>query len=215
MKTPVVLGLFSLLGVAQAACDASTFMPVGTRTYALNSGADKSSISIKTSALSGDRMKVQTTMNGKTIPVVWTCTASGMKASIPAGQGGGQVNVDAGFFPPASRWKVGYSWNSAGAVDMDAPGLGAMKMTTATTSKIVKEEKITVPAGTFTALRVDSTISMKVSLPAGTKLPRGMDLNRMMGGPTTTSAWYVRGVGLIRSSSGKDGAGMVLTEMGK
>lgn len=218
MSRLIVLSMLcglSVASVAQAACDMQTYLPAGTRTYQMSSGADKSTMTIKATPLSGDRMNVQTTMNGKTTPVVWTCTASGMKASIPAGEGGAQVNVDAGFLPNARNWKAGYSWNSSNKVNVNAPGVGAMNMTSTTVSKIVKQEKVTVPAGTFTALRVDSTTSMKTSLPAGTRLPPGMDLNQMMGGKTTTSAWYVQGVGMVKTTSAEGSFSMVLTKIGK
>lgn len=37
----------------------------------------------------------------------------------------------------------------------------------------------------------------------------------MMGGKTTTSAWYARGVGLVKTTSAGDGASMVLLKTGK
>ncbi len=60
-----------------------------------------------------------------------------------------------------------------------------------------------------------STTSTEFALPAGTKLLPGLNLKQMMGSKTTTSAWDVQGVGMVKTTSADDSFGMVLTKIGK
>ncbi|WP_415784127.1 hypothetical protein [Deinococcus saxicola] len=58
---------------------------------------------------------------------------------------------------------------------------------------------------------MDSTTSTEIALPAGTRLPLGLDLEPMTGGKTTTSAWYIQDVGMVRTTSADGSFNMVLT----
>lgn len=62
-----------------------------------------------------------------------------------------------------------------------------------TSCKAIGEEQVTVPAGTFQALRVECTYAMKITL-QGTTLP----LN------TSGVNWYVRGMGVVKSVDQSD-----------
>lgn len=59
-----------------------------------------------------------------------------------------------------------------------------------TSCKAVREEQVTVPAGTFTALRVECTYDMTITL-QGMSMPMNF----------TDTMWMVKGVGTVRSSS--------------
>ncbi len=70
-------------------------------------------------------------------------------------------------------------------------------------------ETVTVPAGTFAAIRVEGKGSVKISgLPAG--IPAGMMPSEI---PIGFTEWYARGVGLLRSTpSTGQGDDRVLTK---
>jgi hypothetical protein len=90
---------------------------------------------------------------------------------------------------------VGGSWTNKFKVKMSIK-MGARETNASGTmtilSKIAAEESVKVPAGTFTTLKVTQTI--------------GQDLTMSMGGKSvpmkntiTTTSWYARGVGLVKS----------------
>jgi len=69
-------------------------------------------------------------------------------------------------------------------------------------SQIVSAEKTTVPAGSYDCLLVDSTIrdSLKIEAASGTLRPVLVSVR--------VSAWYAKGVGLVRASfTGDTGSG--------
>ena len=105
------------------------------------------------------------------------------------------ISYEGAAFPPATRWIVGTTWTntfnvkisiSMGAQDMVQSG----KMTI--DSKIEKEETIKVPAGTFTALKVTQTIKQDMLMNLGGK-------STPVKNTITTTSWYAKGVGLVKS----------------
>lgn len=68
-------------------------------------------------------------------------------------------------------------------------------------SKVVGEEEVTVPAGTFKALKIDQTIAIDTGISNVVTT-------------TTASSWYVKDIGLVKSQSGADKAsGMEATKI--
>ncbi|MFT2718810.1 hypothetical protein ACMT4L_02290 [Deinococcus sp. A31D244] len=206
---PALILSAALLGSASthalAACDPAGFMPPGTRTYRLTTQGQSSTFTSR-AQVKGNAVTVQTTMGSQTTTSTWTCTGKGMTANIGAGKG--DLRLDSGFYPPTSAWKVGYAWTSDGKLQAS----GGMNMQSRSRSRIAAQEKVTTPAGTFTALRVETTTTTTMTPPAGADLPPGMDLNKLMGGETTSTAWYVRGVGLVKQTIPSAQHSMVLTK---
>ncbi|GAA5441649.1 hypothetical protein ACFQDE_01455 [Deinococcus caeni] len=180
-------------------------MPSGTRTYRLTTQGQSSTFTSR-AQVKGNTVTVQTTTGGQTTTSTWTCTGRGMTATIGAGRG--DLRLDAGFYPPTSAWKVGYAWTSDGKMQAS----GGMTMQSRTCSRVAAQEKVTTPAGMFTALRVETTTTTSMTPPAGTDLPPGMDLNNLIGGETRSTAWYVRGVGLVKQTIPSAQFSMVLTK---
>lgn len=206
---PALILSAALLGCAGthalAACDPAGFMPSGTRTYRLTTQGQSSTFTSR-AQVKGNTVTVQTTTDGRTTRSTWTCTGKGMTATIGAGKG--DLRLESGFYPPTSAWKVGYAWTSDGKMQAS----GGMTMQSRARSRVAAQEKVTMPAGTFTALRVETTTATSMTPPAGTDLPPGMDLNNLMGGETRSTAWYVRGVGLVKQTIPSAQFSMVLTK---
>lgn len=133
--------------------------------------------------------------------VGWECGENGMFSSTYANinYSGADVTyntleVEGVALPPEDEWKVGTSWGitykvamiiNSGGVEVEAEG------EIITSSQITAVETITVPAGTYDeAYRVDTSGEMIIDL-----------MGTQTSSPLNYSDWYVRGVGLVKSSS--------------
>jgi hypothetical protein len=103
---------------------------------------------------------------------------------------------------------VGREWNLATEVEMHTSNpqmkaiLDGRRQKTLVTSKVIGEEDVTVPAGTFRALKIEQMISLESSV-AGVP------------SETVGHAWYVKDVGLVKSEhrAGKVVSSMEATEI--
>jgi hypothetical protein len=94
--------------------------------------------------------------------------------------------------PPADQLKVGTTWNNTVNVTGSMGSGTAVTGTISTSNKIAAEEKVTVVAGTFDALRVDGTVTEALnSSIAGRTVPLNITMQM--------SSWYASGVGLVKS----------------
>lgn len=100
--------------------------------------------------------------------------------------------------------KVGSTWTTKYSMTSQFEGVEipsqfkGMKMVIESTNKVLAEEKITVPAGTYTTLKVSVTSSMKMSM---AEMPVNIPSSSM-----TYYEWWAKGVGLVKVASG-GGAG--------
>lgn len=92
---------------------------------------------------------------------------------------------------------VGTTWTSTYEVEVKNTnpqaaqlGMATNHMNLTTENKVISEEQVTVPAGTFTALKVESKNAMKMKL--GANMP---EVNTAY----TTYSYFVRGKGLVKS----------------
>ncbi|MFA5935357.1 MAG: hypothetical protein WC787_00660 [Patescibacteria group bacterium] len=89
---------------------------------------------------------------------------------------------------------IGRAWNLATEVEIHTTNaqmkamLDGRRQKSNIASKVIGEETVTVPAGTFNALKIEQTITME---------------SAVMGAHSTTTAnaWYVKDVGLVKSDS--------------
>ncbi|THF71696.1 hypothetical protein E7T06_01705 [Deinococcus sp. Arct2-2] len=191
-RSALWLGMCALPAWAgAAACDTQSYIANGTATYQMVSPAGKTTI-VSKAVVKGSSVQVTSTIDGNSTNMVWNCTAKGMTASLPTGKA--TASFDLGFLPPSSAWKVGYSWTSTGKIS----GMAGMTINTSTRSKITASERVTTPAGTFTALRVESTSASTVQLPPGMQADA---MSKAMNSTTTSTAWYAKGVGTVKSTS--------------
>lgn len=103
--------------------------------------------------------------------------------------------------------RVGKEWTNVSRVKIttsDTSPIGSMMngriSKTTIVNKVTAEERVTVPAGTFTALKVEQTITVESEV-AG----------RPFSTTTESTSWYVKDVGLIKTQSGS-GANSFLLE---
>lgn len=146
----------------------------------------------------------------------WNCTPEGMVA-LEYGKLDFARQQNANFkletvgregvtVPAAARWRVGEAWASryeikstitTGAGDAE-PGVGAG--TIEITNRVVGEESVTVPAGEFRALKVESGLKMRMTVRVGKQsMPTSMDMKNV--------SWFAEGVGMVKSESAGDFAG--------
>lgn len=133
----------------------------------------------------------------------WTCTSDGLLSNQFGNlhiHGQTQYRFDTTTqegitIPPEDRWYIGNAWSNrydiAGQVNqngMAISGTGAVTLA----NRIAAEEQVTVPAGTYTAFRVDSTITLRLT-PAGLfPIPINLTLSQ--------SSWYARDTGMVKST---------------
>lgn len=134
----------------------------------------------------------------------YTCTPEGIR-SAGEGFGGDSINIRriqvTGIeIPDSDRWEVGANWRQT--VELEGDGkLGILpvsgKMILEASYRITAQETVTVPAGRFTAFRVEnqSQLKFQTSIP----IPIGNQLFK-------TISWYVEDLGVIKSifGSGND-----------
>jgi len=116
--------------------------------------------------------------------------------------GGADLKVEtknaSGDIMPAEL-QVGTSWNNRFETTL-TPGpkfpakIGPMTAVIDVTNRVVGEERVTVPAGTFTALKVEVNSTQTINIPNVPAQP-----------PQTSTGyqWWVKGVGLVKQTSGK------------
>jgi hypothetical protein len=145
----------------------------------------------------------------------WTCSAAGIVSydfgSFSVSSLGEVASIEvvesSGVFLPAADLLVpGYSWPENYTLTMNVSAEGTeleFTMTSAGTWTAVGTETVTVPAGTFEALRVDGTENITMSGVMGME-PVNIGVN--------STYWYAEGVGMVRyavSSEGTDSGGQL------
>lgn len=115
------------------------------------------------------------------------------KAVIPGPEGGSFV-----LTPPGTDLQADFpapsGFVSSGEVDFTFTGLGTFPGTYDVIVTVIGLEMLTVPVGTFQALRVDFSADLTVSA-------LGMTISLV----TTGSEWYAAGIGVVRSIATVDG----------
>ena len=120
-----------------------------------------------------------------------------------------------GTFMPADV-AAGSTWSNTQTVKMETSGgtgevaaMGPITSTTTEQSKAVGQESVTVPAGTFDALKVEVTRTITSELagpPPGVTLPPGMKLPTPPPTTSTSTEWWVKGIGLVKTVTTTQGA---------
>ncbi len=104
------------------------------------------------------------------------------------------------IFP--SDFRVGKEWNTGFKVKITSADtspiarmMNGQVVTTSVNSKVIAEESVTVPAGTFTAMKVAQTTTIDQSIGG-----------RAVHTVTNNNVWYVKGVGLVKTESTSAGS---------
>lgn len=111
--------------------------------------------------------------------------------------------------PAAERWRVGEEWRSSYEIRTEIAGpqgaSGRGSGTIEITNRVVAREQVSAPAGSYDALKVESTMAMKLTVRVG-----------QMTVPTNTNVrnttWFAENVGMVKSVSAGD-FGTATTEL--
>ncbi len=194
--------------VGATACD-HPYFPLRTGaswTYAGTDGTSTWSIPSASGSAGSAEATMDISMSAGTMTVHWTCGSEGIVSydfgnfSSPTfGQVASLKVVDSSgtFLPPADRLTPGSSWPTNFTLVMSASAQGFSMEVNSKTSETwtaVGTETVSVPAGTFEALRVDGTSTssfsgMTVAVPVST---------------VNMSYWYAKGVGIVRYTYATD-----------
>lgn len=195
---------------SETACD-HPYFPLRTGsswTYSTTEGA----VTWSTGSVGGTADSAEATMAISipelTMTATWNCTSEGIVSydfgTISIAGMGEIVSMDVTdasgvFLPAASLLAPGYSWSSRYSLAMRVMVEGTALDTTMSAAEswsAVGMETVTVPAGTFEALRVEGseTISMSGFMGMG-----GVDV------AVNSTYWYARGVGIVRHTSASGG----------
>jgi len=203
-QSPAQLGGQTPAQVAKAPCD-NTYVPVksGAKwTYRNTNTATKTLTQVATITNVGDRSFTETVSLGDstTWTETWSCVDGGLlqlqnnggpagAAIGPHGKATITTKSNTGLTIPTDP-KPGDTWSQVTEGVIKGGGLTLTQKTTLT-SRAVGMEAVTVPAGTFQALRIDGQSKIDVTNQDGSKL-------QFTG---TTSVWVVAGKGLVKSVS--------------
>jgi hypothetical protein len=150
--------------------------------------------------------------SGTTRTGQWTCDAGTLVALDPGGGSGFTANVQAvgldsnfqttytdGVTFPAEI-EPGTSWTQNFTIEgvQNLNGQEVLsKNETAYNCTAGDYETVTVPAGTFEAIRVDCQVNIIITITmAGMDIPTNVN--------STTTAWHAQGVGMVKSVSNQD-----------
>ncbi len=151
----------------------------------------------------------------------WVCTEEGLLSpnlSSMLGEATGleiEVLEASGVtLPAADEMEIGATWSANYAMRMvfsdESIGSMVMNQTISNSSEIVGRESVTVPYGTFDALRIETSGTVEVAMDLdGTPMPApGIEIN--------STTWYVDGIGMVREETPDlmgTGAGPSITEL--
>jgi hypothetical protein len=136
------------------------------------------------------------------VTVNFTCDEEGIAApelgmvGLPFGAEVSIVEQEGVYLLPAAELVPGATWNAVlviAAEFPDAPGL-EFEILREVTYTVEGTEEVTVPAGTFTALKVRSDSNMEISTGAAPIQSQGVEW-----------LWFVEGIGLVKEELELDG----------
>ncbi|MCW5862769.1 MAG: hypothetical protein KIT52_06670 [Anaerolineae bacterium] len=154
--------------------------------------------------------------DGESVVQKWTCSADGLlspeMAQMPGmaeGMTFEYVEASGATLPAADQMTAGHEWTTHYVVEVTMPDLGQGAMSMSETVDLINtvagEESVTVPAGTFDAVRVDTAGAIAVSIAGAPASNIEMSM----------VSWYAEGVGLVRQEIGGmlGGDDTILTEL--
>ncbi len=141
---------------------------------------------------------------GNVLTQTWTCSGEGLLqpefSQLPTGE---EVTLTIEFvessgltIPAADQFEAGSSWTTHYVANATLSDVGAgemlMEQTTDLTHTVIGPETITVPAGTFEAIRVETTGTVSSATSVGDVSVPAMEFTMSF------VSWYAEGVGLVR-----------------
>lgn len=197
-----VLALVVLGTAAWAKCD-HPFYPVREGwVWTYRSSVDKSTYTIQTLGVKADSFIQRFTFTNFGFDSRWTCNAQGLSQPefAPSGQTGLQMKFKtrkaSGVVMPQNL-RVGSSWSYSYEVSGEAQQGNLtiqMEQSIDTTSKVVGQENVSVPAGRFSALKVESIQTTRGTMTMGGQ-------SSPMNLTVKSTSWYAPNLGLVKSQS--------------
>lgn len=193
-----LLGL-SLLGTAWAGCDHRYFPVKEGWVWTYKSSLEGKTHTITMSKVSDAGFTYTIQFDKGSVDTRWRCDANGLSSPEYSGANFGgktqQLNfktVDSKGAIIPNNLGIGSSWTYSFTLEGE---MDNSKLTNnmETSNKVVGLETVTVPAGTFKAVRIESTSTMKMSMNMGGKA-KDLPANVVQ-----SISWYADGVGLVKS----------------
>ncbi len=164
----------------------------------------------KTAITNNSFVQVRQSQSGKE-EQKFGCTPEGLTPLELGGSGGGAnrasidgqavsydidlVSVKGVSIADYDRWEVGETWKLTQEIrgsGQQGPIRYAVSGTLETTYKVVGQEQITVPAGKFTAFKLQTTFATRIKATAGIiSIPFNFEAQG--------TSWFAEGIGLIKS----------------
>ncbi|MFA6053714.1 MAG: hypothetical protein WC762_14120 [Methylobacter sp.] len=178
------------------------FKPGMAITYHETSSAGSSDYTIRTVSVAGTTATIRAELaDGSTADMTADCASGSVElkgsSSLGAAMQGTTFKTtivsSTGMYMPANV-KAGSAWSNSETIRMDLSGdaaasLGSITLTTTEQSRAISEESVTVPAGTFTAMKVEikrtsTTVAKMGKIPPSTQ---------------TSTEWWVKGIGMVKT----------------
>lgn len=210
-ETPAATSTMTLQSAPAVACY-NGFYPVSPDArweYRVTADATPSTYDKSIVRMAPDSFTEHRVFNSTATDNAWTCTIDGLRSEEFGnlqvhGQTQYKFNTTSGTgvtIPAEDRWFVGNAWSSrydiAGQLEQSGvtfTGTGTVTLE----NRIGAEDPVTVPAGTFNAFRVDSTITLRLTPSGLFAIPVTVTLSQY--------SWYARDTGMVRSMLSMNGA---------
>lgn len=197
----VVAGLL-LMGAAWAKCDHPYYPVREGWVWTYKSSTDGKTYTSSQSNVSDSGFTSIMNFSNVTVENRWRCNANGLASLEYGGVNSGQnqqIKMETvsskGVAIPAGLG-VGSSWEYSYTIKGNMPSQGGtMTGESTVTNKVVGQETVKVPAGTFQAYKVESTFTTKMNMTISGKQV-SLPANSFK-----STVWYARGVGMVKSVS--------------
>lgn len=199
-----VLAALALAGTALGNCGSAYFPVQQGWVWTYRSSVDNQTYTQTHTNVSASGFTNVIALSSGTVRAKWRCDAGGVVALEQNGASfsgaASQIEMETvnvrGVQVPRSL-AMGSTWTFAYTMRAKLPeGQGSMTSEVQVSNKVVGRESVKVWAGTFTAFKVQSIMTMKMTMSVAGQ-------NRPMPAQTINStSWYASGVGVVKSVSG-------------
>lgn len=203
MRQPLAASILVLASLAWAQCNHPLFPVSEGWVWSYRSSPDNSTHTASIIKVSDKGFIQRLAFKGFSFDIRWACDAKGLtqlEYFQPPSSQGVQMNlktrkVNGVVIPQGMRVGTTWSYGYEVAGEAKQPNMTLqVEQTMKVVSKVVGQESVSVPAGRFSAYKVESTMAIRGSMKsAGQSIPMNLDVK--------TTSWYAQGVGLVKTQS--------------